>query len=90
MAEGDMSIGEIGRTVKRIEENMVTRDANAEVIRGLREADTRNAGAILDLTTKFDLAEKAIKSAGSARVNIWIAAGIAILGSIAVKFWPGG
>lgn len=89
MADDDMTIGEIGRAVRRIEEKMVTRDTNDELVRGLRDADERNASAIAKVAGDFANAEKAIKSAGSARINIWFAAGLAVLGSIAVKLWPG-
>lgn len=88
MAEDEMTIGEVGRTVKRIEENMVTKDGYAEVIAGLKLEDARNAGATRDLAEKWENAEKALKSARSAVVNIWFAAVLAVLGSIVVKIWP--
>lgn len=89
MPDEEMSLGEIGRTVLRIESNMVTKDGYGEVITGLREADIRNAKATADLAEKFDGAEKSIKSAGTARINIWIAAALALLGSAAIRLWPG-
>lgn len=89
MADDDVSIGEVYRIVVKIEANMVSKETNDETVRGLRDADERQMKAIIALDGKFTEAEKDIKSAGRAKVNIWIAAGIALLGSAAMKLWPG-
>lgn len=89
MSDDDVTLGEVYRLLKDVRTNMVSRETNDAVVESLRDADQRNARDISGLASKFEDAEKDIRSAGRARVNGWIAAGLAVAGSIIVKlFWP--
>ena len=87
MANEDVTLGEVYRAVLDIKTNMVTKETNAVVVAALRGADGRNGEAIKELQQKFADAEKDIKSAGRAKVNMFIAAVLAVAGSVLVKLF---
>lgn len=82
MADENVTLGEVYRAVLEIKTNMVTKETNAVVIEGLRLADSTNTAAIKAVETRLDDADKDIKAAGRTKVNMFIAAGLAVVGSV--------
>lgn len=90
MANEDVTLGEVYRVVSEIKSNMVTKETNNVVIESLRLADKTNADDIKELSQRLDEADKDIKAAGRSRINMFIAAGLAVIGSVlAALFIPG-
>lgn len=82
MPNEDVTLGEVYRVVTDVRQNMVTKETNAVVIESLRIADRHNSEDIKAVAARLDEADKDIKSAGRTKVNMFIAAGLAVVGSV--------
>lgn len=82
MINEDVTLGEVYRVVTDVRQNMVTKETNAVVIESLRAADAQNAADIKAVANRLEEADKDIKSAGRTKVNMFIAAGLAVIGSV--------
>lgn len=82
MTNEDVTLGEVYRVVTDVRQNMVTKETNAVVIESLRIADRQNSEDIKAVAARLDEADKDIKSAGRTKVNMFIAAGLAVVGSV--------
>lgn len=82
MTNEDVTLGEVYRVVTDVRQNMVTKETNAVVIESLRIADRQNSEGIKAVAARLDEADKDIKAAGRTKVNMFIAAGLAVVGSV--------
>ena len=82
MTNEDVTLGEVYRVVTDVRQNMVTKETNAVVIESLRIADRQNSEDIKAVAARLDEADKDIKAAGRTKVNMFIAAGLAVVGSV--------
>lgn len=68
---------------------LVSSERHQLVTQSLEAADRRTDDKVKELADKFEAAEKDIKSAGRARINSFIAAGLGLAATVLYNlFWP--
>lgn len=78
-----------GRVHVQLEADSKSR--HAESLANADALEVRMGTRVEKVETKFDDADKDIKAAGRSKYNAWLAAGLAIAGSVLVKlFFPSG
>lgn len=87
MAEEDVSTGELYRILQRIERNMVSKDANDEVIRSLRADHALDVQALADLRAEFSGYRADVESVKKGRFNSLLVALLALASGFILKYF---
>lgn len=87
MPEEEVSTGELYRILQRIERNMVSKDANDEVIRSLREDHRIDVQALSDLRAEFSAYKTDMEAVKRSRFNGIGAAALSLAVALILKFF---